>query len=160
MVFRQLLWSLLVLGLICLAPALVSALEPLQPDTDDRCAVCGMRVAPFPNWVAAVSFEDGTEYFFDGPKDMFNFLFDLQQYRPEATLEDVEQVRVTEYYTLQQKDSQTVFFVTGSDVLGPMGQELVPVAGEEAVKTFARDHGHTKIMRFDGASLVPVELPQ
>ena len=146
--------------LTALAPAAALALEALQPDADDRCVVCGMLVAPYPNWVAVVSFPDGTDYFFDGPKDMFNFLFDLQQYRPDATLHEVAQVRVTEYYTLQQKDAREVFFVTGSDVLGPMGKELVPVAGEEAVKTFARDHGHSKVMRFDGTGLVPVELPQ
>ena len=138
-------------------PANSSALEPMQPETKDRCAVCGMKVTPFPNWVAAVSFKDGSHYFFDGPKDMFNFLFDLQQYRPNATQADIAEVQVTEYYTVQRRDAREVFFVTGSDVMGPMGNELVPVAGEEALKTFIQDHGQTEVMRYDGEKLTAVE---
>ena len=133
------------------------ALEPLEPGDGDRCAVCGMKVTPFPNWVAAVAFKDGSHYFFDGPKDMFNFIFDLQQYRPNATQADIAEVQVTEYYTVQRRDAREVFFVTGSDVMGPMGNELVPVAGEEALKTFIQDHGQTEVMRYDGEKLTAVE---
>jgi len=140
-----------------LLPTTTLALEPLQPADADRCAVCGMKVTPFPNWVAAVAFKDGSQYFFDGPKDMFNFLFDLQQYRPNATQADIAEVQVTEYYTVQRRDAREVFFVTGSDVMGPMGNELVPVAGEEALKTFIQDHGQTEVMRYDGEKLTAVE---
>jgi nitrous oxide reductase accessory protein NosL len=47
-----------------------------------------------------------------------------------------------------------VIFVTGSDVLGPMGKELVPILGREAAETFRRDHAGEKLLRFDGRQLV------
>lgn len=140
-----------------LSPTASLALEPLQPGNSDRCIVCGMLVDPYPDWIAAVAFTDGSVNFFDGPKDMFNFLFDLEQYRPDTTSADIREVQVTEYYTLQRQDAREVYFVTGSDVLGPMGKELVPVAGEDALKTFLIDHGHDKVMRFDGEGLSPVD---
>jgi len=147
----------LLFSCICVFPASVQALEPLQPDGKDRCAVCGMMVEPYPNWIAAVIFKDGSHNFFDGPKDLFNFVLNIQQYRPGATLADIKEVQVTEYYTVQRHDAREVFFVAGSDVLGPMGQELVPIAGAVALKTFMLDHGFEKIMRFDGEDLSTVD---
>ncbi len=132
--------------------------QAVQPTAEDRCMTCGMRVAPYPNWVAQVTFKDGRHYFFDGPKDMFVFYFNLQDYLPEATTDDIDQLQVTEYYTLKRRSARDVFFVSGSDVLGPMGKEMVPVSGEDNLKTFLRDHGYEKVMRFDGAALNAVEL--
>jgi copper chaperone NosL len=148
---------LIVLWFYCLSPDTVLAGQSVQPETKDRCAVCGMMVSPYPNWIAVVTFTDGTHNFFDGPKDMFNFFFDLSKYRPGTTSADVKEVQVTDYYTVQRIDAREVFFVSGSDVIGPMGPEFVPVAGTAALKTFIRDHGHKKVMRFDGEDLSPVD---
>lgn len=125
----------------------------------DRCAVCGMFVAHYPNWVALIEFRDGSRAFFDGPKDMFVFFFDLAKYRPQARPEDIVGIHVTEYYTTRLLAASDVFFITGSDVMGPMGKELVPVAGRENAETFRRDHGGTKIMQFDGKNLVELPAP-
>jgi len=134
----------------------VMAAVPPAPGKDDRCAVCGMIVTPFPQWVSVIVMNDGKRLYFDGPKDLFVAFFDLATYVPGATAEQVAGVYVTEYYTLQLTPAIEVFFVTGSNVMGPMGQELVPVAGLEAVATFERDHAGQKVMRFDGRQLVEV----
>jgi nitrous oxide reductase accessory protein NosL len=135
--------------------------EPaVAPGPKDRCAVCGMFVAPYPNWVALIEFRDGSRAFFDGPKDMFVFFFDLAKYRPQARPEDIAGILVTEYYTTRLMAARDVYFVVGSDVMGPMGKELVPVAGRENAETFQRDHGGTKIMQFDGKNLVELSAPK
>ena len=74
----------------------------------------------------------------------------------EQAVEQVAGVYVTEYYTGKLLPAAEVLFVTGSNVLGPMGQELVLVLGSEAAETFRRDHAGQKIMRFDGRQLVEV----
>lgn len=127
------------------------------PSDKDRCAVCGMFVSPFPAWVAAIQFRDGSSQFFDGPKDMFVYFFNLNDYRPQAKTEDIAGIYVTEYYTTRMLPAEDVYFIVGSDVRGPMGDEMVPVQGRDNVETFKRDHGGTKIMRFDGAKFI--ELP-
>jgi nitrous oxide reductase accessory protein NosL len=116
-----------------------------------------MFVAPYPEWVASIEFRDGTKAFFDGPKDMFVYFFDLGKYRPGAKTDDIVAMVVTEYYTARPMSVREVFFVSGSDVLGPMGYELVPVAGKENAETFRRDHGGKKIMEFNGLEFS--ELP-
>lgn len=56
---------------------------------------------------------------------------------------------VTEYYTQQRLPVSQVFFVAGSDVTGPMGQALVPIAGREAPEQFLKDHPGSRIYTAD-----------
>ena len=130
--------------------------QPSPPGDKDRCAVCGMFVAPYPDWVAVIEFKDGSKAYFDGPKDMFVYFFDLAKYRPGATIDDIAALFVTEYYSTKMENLHDVFLVTGSDVTGPMGYELVPVKGRENAETFLRDHGGKKIMQFNGRALTDV----
>lgn len=139
----------------CAAPALADE-APTAPGPKDRCAVCGMFVSPYPNWIAAVQYDDGNTVYFDGPKDMFIYLFDIDTYRPKSEKASISGIYVTEYYSTQMMNAKDVYFVTGSDILGPMGNELVPVKGLEQAKTFQHDHQGQKIMQFDGTRLVEV----
>jgi nitrous oxide reductase accessory protein NosL len=135
-------------SLLLCVPAFAAA--PPAPDDKSRCEVCGMFVAPFPQWVSTLEMTDGKFFYFDGPKDMFIFYRDLAKYRPGATYDQVTRLYVTEYYTAQPLAATEVFFVEGSNVGGPMGMELVPVAGRAAAETFLKDHAGTKLLRFDG----------
>ncbi|MBE0576922.1 MAG: nitrous oxide reductase accessory protein NosL [Desulfuromonadales bacterium] len=149
------------LSILCLLFILICsplfAATPAGPDDKTRCGVCGMFVAPYPHWVAALEMTDGQYFYFDGPKDLFIFYENLATYQPGATRDQVANLYVTEYYTARLIPATEVFFVVGSDVLGPMGRELVPVAGREAAATFMRDHSGTKLMRFDGRELLDAQ---
>jgi nitrous oxide reductase accessory protein NosL len=46
-------------------------------------------------------------------------------------------------------DAREAWFVVGSDVLGPMGHELVPFARREEAEEFLRDHRGASVLRFD-----------
>jgi copper chaperone NosL len=146
---------LLLAGILWLA-APAGAVESQAPGKDARCPVCGMFVAGYTNWVSSIVFKDGSRVFFDGPKDLFRYFFDLPKYRPGATRDDIAALFVTEYYSVKATPAQEVFFVSGSNVLGPMGKELVPIAGLDQARGFMRDHAGVKLMRFDGKDLVPV----
>lgn len=148
MIRRTRFFALLICGL---SLGIASAAAP-PPGPQDRCAVCGMFVAPFPQWVASFTLADGSRLYFDGPKDLFNCFFDLGRYRPGRGPADVVEVQVTDYYTSAPVNAREAFFVSGSDVLGPMGQELVPVRGRREAETFRRDHGG-KLLVFDGTEL-------
>lgn len=150
----------LVFALLSCALAIpVQAAAPPLPGGKDRCPVCGMFVAPFPQWTALIELKDGRRFYFDGPKDLFVCLFDLPTYLPGTSAEQLSGVYVTEYYGTTLRPAAEVVFVTGSDVLGPMGQELVPVLGREAAETFRRDHAGKSLLRFDGRQLVEITDP-
>ena len=131
--------------------------EAVNPGPKDKCLVCGMFVAPYTNWVAEIVFKDGTYAAFDGPKDMFKYFFDIPRYAKGKTKEDVAKVFVTEYYTTKRIPAADAHFVLGSDVYGPMGEELVPVKGKKEAEQFLKDHNGKKILPVD--RVTPEDIP-
>ncbi|HHD62937.1 MAG TPA: nitrous oxide reductase accessory protein NosL [Desulfobulbaceae bacterium] len=136
--------TILLLSSVCLLAA-----EPVKPGPRDRCPVCGMFVAPYPAWIAQIEFNDGSRVFFDGAKDMFKFYLNLPAEGEGHSRKTIAGIYVTEYYSAKAAAADTLLYVVGSDVLGPMGKELIPVAGKKAAQTFARDHAGRTILTFD-----------
>lgn len=114
-----------------------------------KCPVCGMFVAKYPDWTAAARFKDGTASYYDGPKDMFIHYFDTARYTPGKRQDDIASLAVKEYYSLVMIDARTAFFVSGSDVYGPMGSELVPFSTEKDAASFKLDHKGKRVLRFN-----------
>jgi copper chaperone NosL len=127
--------------------------KPVTIKKSDKCAVCGMFVSEYKNWAAEIVFRDGTYAVFDGPKDMFKYYLNLAKYNRSKKQSDIAGVFVTEYYTTKMMEAKGLFFVKGSDVMGPMGAELVPVASMAKARTFMKDHGGKKILRFSEVTM-------
>lgn len=140
-------YALLFLALM-LPAAGYSQSHPVKPSAADKCPVCGMFVSKYPDWIAELAFKDGTIVFFDGVKDLFKYYFALPKYAPNRTDADIDAIYVTEYYTVELIDGASAYYVVGSDVLGPMGHELIPLASEDDAKAFSNDHGSKQILRF------------
>ena len=118
------------------------------PGPRDTCPVCGMFVAPYPYWVATVLWRDGKAVHFDGAKDFFKYLQDLKKYEPGRALAEINAMGVTDYYATGRIDAAAAFYVIGSDVLGPMGHELVPHDTEAEAEEFMADHSGKRVLRF------------
>jgi nitrous oxide reductase accessory protein NosL len=127
-----------------------------KPGPKDLCPVCGMLVAKYPHWVATIVYQDGHAHHFDGAKDMFKFWHEPAKYAAGHSREQMAKIVVTDYYNLQPIDAKTALYVIGSDVLGPMGHELVPLASLDDAKEFMKEHKGKRILRFDQ---VTRELP-
>lgn len=138
---------LLMFGLVLDAAA--GPVDTPAPNVDDTCPVCGMFVAKYPAWVATVRYQDGHLHHFDGAKDLYKYLQDLPRWAPGHRHEDIQTIAVTEYYTLTRIDAREAWFVIGSDVLGPMGHELIPLETLEDAEEFMRDHQGVRILRQD-----------
>jgi copper chaperone NosL len=143
----------LLLALTSAGPASGSeAFAVPDPGLRDACPVCGMLVARYPAWIATVLHADGQADHFDGAKDLFKYLLDLPRYARGRSVEEITAIGVTEYYGLARIDARSAWYVMGSDVLGPMGHELVPLATAEDAHGFMADHHGTRILRFDEVS--------
>jgi len=138
---------------IILSQGNLFASEPVKPVDSDKCQVCGMKVTPFPNWLAQIIFSDGSYAVFDGPKDMFKYYFEIGKYNKTKSVQDISDIYITEFYSASLMKAGDVYFITGSDVKGPMGAEMVPVKGEEQAKTFMKDHGGKKMLRFNDITM-------
>jgi nitrous oxide reductase accessory protein NosL len=145
----------LILVLIMLCASQLSAGDgaPVKPSAGDKCPVCGMFVAKYPDWVAAITFNDGSRAFFDGVKDMMKYYFNMAKYAPGKKASDIQAIQVTDYYRLEPMDGRRAFYVAGSDVYGPMGKELIPFEKEAEAQEFLKDHKGKTVLRFDQIDL-------
>lgn len=117
---------------------------------NEKCPVCGMIVSKYPRWAAKITYKkDKTEkaLYFDGVKDMMKFYINSKKFGfKKITIKDIA---VTDYYSQKAIDGKKAFYVAGSDVYGPMGNELIPFASEDNAKTFAQDHNGKTIAEFN-----------
>lgn len=145
--FYLTLWTLFLT--FCLNVNFATAAEPsVEIKETDRCPVCGMFVYKYPKWVALITFKDGGHYFYDGAKDMFKHIFDTAKYTPNRTAEGIKDISVTDYYDVELIDAKTALYVKGSDVLGPMGHELIPFKDQASAQEFLEDHKGNAILHF------------
>lgn len=124
---------------------LTSVKGQMEVPKENKCPVCGMFVAKYPKWAALINVE-GKKHYFDGVKDMMKFyIFDVDFPYDRSKISHME---VTDFYTLKAIDAKQAFYVIGSDVYGPMGNELIPFLTEKAAQNFMTDHRGEKIIRF------------
>lgn len=136
-------------GLMNLGVSWADQPGPVKPSSADKCPVCGMFVAKYPDWISEIMFRDGAVVFFDGSKDLFKYYFNLKKYAPQRTMQDIAALYVTEYYDLTSIDARTAFFVGGSDIYGPMGKELIPFRTQKDAREFMKDHQGKELYTFD-----------
>lgn len=136
-------------ALVWLPLALAASPVIPKPGAMDLCPVCGMLVSKYPNWVATVVYKDGHAHFFDGAKDFFKFIATPQKYDAKHQRDSIEVMWVTEFYGLKRIDARKAFYVIGSDVLGPMGHELVPLENEADARDFLKEHQGRRFLSFD-----------
>ncbi len=128
--------------------------KPVKPGAHDKCPVCGMFVAKYPDFLAQIIFKDGSYAMFDGPKDMFKYYLNMKAYNPSKKTADIDSVYVTDYYSLTPVDGLKAYYVIGSDVYGPMGRELIPFGKEADAKEFMKDHKGKTIVTFNKVTAV------
>ena len=116
-----------------------SSLESIKVTNDEKCPVCGMFVYKYPKWATQIFYED-KHYSFDGAKDMLKYYLEYN--------EKIVKILVRDYYSQKTIDAQKAYYVIGSDVYGPMGDELIPFENESDAKTFNMDHRGHKIIYF------------
>ncbi len=126
-------------------PLLAQPNKEISPQ--ERCPVCGMFVAKYPDWITQVRLSNGTVKFFDGVKDLMAFSFNPASFG--APGQTAQEIWVKDYYTLAWLDGRSALYVIGSDVYGPMGHEFIPFSSAAAAESFRKDHKGTKVVRFD-----------
>ena len=125
--------ALLALALLPFAPAACSRHA-------DRCANCGMKLDMTSPWLADLVRGDGSHVHFDTPRCA------LTAWRSGRV--PAEAISLQEFYDRAWRRGDELRFALGSDVMGPMGADVVPVDPARAAK-FASDHHATRIAALD-----------
>jgi len=117
----------------------VAPVTKIEVPKDAKCPICGMFVAKYPQWVAL--YDGEKKFYFDGVKDMMKYAY--------ARKLSSDKFYVSDYYKLSKLEASKAFYVIGSNVYGPMGNELIPFATQEEALSFSRDHNGQKVIAFD-----------
>ena len=105
---------------------------------EDRCPVCAMLPMRYPRFAAAIELQGGMLNAWLNP-DIFLGTEAGQLKRP----------LVREYLSGQTLDAREVIWVSGSDVVGPMGPALIPLKGASDLEAFRRRHGAKHVFRLE-----------
>lgn len=105
-----------------------------------RCPQCGMYTDGAPRWNAGLTTRANEAKRFDTPRCLLLYLR-----RPEGA--QSRDVWLLDYYTQRRVSLADARFVVGSDVIGPMGPDFVPLSTDEAAERFKREHRGTRVLR-------------
>ena len=119
----------------------VAAPQPMDIPENVSCGKCGMYPAKYPRWQSQIIFKDGSMTPFDGCKCMFNFLFAVDEYDKMHSREDVSVAWVKDFNSGKWINAEEAYYIVGSDMLGPMGKELIPFADQGEAMKFHQEQG-------------------
>ena len=153
---KKLLLAMVVLSGLLLATTEVKPFKVekkyfLSFDKNTSCLVRHIKVYKAPKWVAKIEVRNGKTVYFSSPKSMFEFYhrpgkwFDVGVKRER----DFNKIVVTDYATTEPINAEDAFFVYGSSVTSPAGDDLVPFESESEAKKFAKAFSGKRILKFD-----------
>ncbi|MEK6673768.1 MAG: nitrous oxide reductase accessory protein NosL [Nitrospirota bacterium] len=123
--------------------------QPVEFTREHSCNVCGMIIVDFPGSKAQVHYKNNRYDTFCSTLDLF--LFYHQPDRPA----NIKAIYVNDMGKADMEhpkghwiDAETAFYVYGGDIMGPMGEALVPFSDIKAAEEYVKKHGG-RIARFD-----------
>jgi len=109
-----------------------------------------MPVAKFPKFEAEIVLKNGRTILFCCPKSMLHFYFKPYHY-PEygvQSSDEIAKMYVRDYLDGKKVDATKAWYVFGSRLVGPHGDELIPLATKTRAELFVKRYGGTRIMDF------------
>jgi len=146
---------LLLLLVTSIAGAKELTLKPYEAyvmdyDKETTCLVRHLKVYKEPKWVAKIMLQNGKNIFFSSPKSMIEFYHQPGKWFDVGVKseKDFKQILVTDYDTMEPINARGAFFVYGSNVTSPAGDDLVPFANYDTAQRFAKEHNGKRVMAF------------
>ncbi len=120
-----------------------------RPARSGRCAMCGMELSAHPSWVGEVELPDGSSRFGCSVRCTLGMSMHAPKFLgvESSTLKRVEVPDYLKPGTMIP--ASEAWYVVDSDVRGPMGAELVPVASEADARVVVQRHGGRVVRRSD-----------
>jgi nitrous oxide reductase accessory protein NosL len=131
-------------------PAAATGLDAdghMHAGPDDRCPVCAMTVAD-KKLGSAVELADGRTWYTCGTGCLLKCWRNPEFYLG-AGEQPVRRAVTRDFFTGEALDAAAAVWVAGSDVVGPMGPMIVPLANAEDAARFRERHGGTLEFRLE-----------
>jgi len=126
-------------------PGGVSA-QPEKIEVHKECPLCGMYPARYPQFNCQIVFTDGSYEAFDSAIGLLVYL--LFPDNTEIKLKPITKIYFKDYLKENWLEADKTFFVTGSEIMGPMGVEFLPVDSEQAATALKKQEKGQDIIHF------------
>ena len=145
----------IVVIVLLLAYSLVAGQKGFVADKSEHDMICGLKPYQYPKWTTEIELSNARKLHFVSVKCMMLFYFKNDQWADLGVKgkEDIKDLRVQDYNTLDVVDAKEAFYVFGSRRISPKGDDLVPFATEQGAKEFIEKDGGKRIMRFNDFKL-------
>ena len=135
--------------LLCLSVGVLFS-APIKFTKTDTCLIRQLKVYKDPSWVAKIRTRQDKEAYFSSPKSMFEYYFNPIKWASLGAIasSDIEEIWVTDFNTLEAVDAKTSYYVYGSNVTSPGGDDLVAFKTKADAKAFAAKHNGRRVLSF------------
>jgi len=120
----------------------------LQVSAGDRCPVCAMQVKQHAKFACGMELASGTTFYFCGTGCLLRTWLHPERY-VGAGRADIKRMMVKDYFSGEPANAKEVSWIAGSDVVGPMGRAMVPLADPGQLETFKQRHGFKKVFSLE-----------
>jgi len=120
--------------------------QPIKIESHKECPLCGMYPARYPEFNCQIVFIDGSYEAFDSAIGLLVYL--LFPDNTEIKLKPIAKIYFKDYLKESWLEAGKTFFVTGSEIMGPMGIEFLPVDSEQAAKGLKKQEKGKDIIHF------------
>jgi nitrous oxide reductase accessory protein NosL len=129
-------------------------------DKDTISIVRQMKVAKYPDWIAKIELTNGKKLFFISPKSMMEFYHQPGKWYDIGVKSesDFKEILVTDYSTKRPIKAKGAFFIYGSNVTSPAGDDLVTFNSYAAAEEFSKKHNGKRILNFREVSPALIRL--
>jgi nitrous oxide reductase accessory protein NosL len=115
-------------------------------ESHKKCPLCGMYPARYPKFNCQVVFKDGSYEAFDSAIGLLVYLHFPD--KTEIKLKPVAGIYFKDYLKGGWLEADNAFFVTGSEIRGPMGIQFVPVDSQQAANKLKKQANGKDIIHF------------
>ncbi len=120
--------------------------QPIKIESHKECPLCGMSPARYPQFNCQIVFKDGSDEAFDSAIDLLVYL--LFPDKTGIKLKPVAEIYFKDYLKESWLEADKTFFVTGSEIRGPMGVQFLPVDSEQAAEELKKQGKGKDIIHF------------
>jgi len=133
--------------------------DGLVADKNEHDLICGIKPYKNPKWMAEIELINGKKLHFASVKCMMLFYYkndkwdDLNITQDPKKVEPIKALRVQDFNTLKVVDAKKAFYVFGSHLMSPKGDDLVPFKYEKDAQNFMKENGGHKILTWKNFKL-------
>ncbi len=120
--------------------------QPIKIEAHRECPLCGMYPALYPKFNCQIVFKDGTYEAFDSTIGLLIYL--LFPNNLGMKLQPVSKIFFKDYLKESWLEANDTFFVTGSEIMGPMGVEFLPVDSKQTATDLKKQEKGKDIIHF------------